>query len=101
MFAKREAPGTHEHCTALMVYRIDHGRHGDISLDGLKFALVIRSGRIMSDGGWVFGCVVDEKASEAQRRALADIVGGTAGEPPPIISDNLVGDFRGAEFRRI
>src|SRR5258708_24322160 len=101
MFAKREAPGTHEHCTALMVYRIDRGRHGDISLDGLKFALVIRSGPVMSDGGWVFGCVVDEKASEAQRKALADIVSGLAGGPPQMIRDNLVSDFRGVEFRRI
>ena len=84
-----------------MVYRIDRGRHGDVSLDGLKFALVIRSGRVMSDGGWVFGCVVDEKASDAQRRALADIVGGTAGGPPQMIRDNLVSDFRGVEFRRI
>src|SRR5260370_771698 len=82
IFTNPQAPATHEHCTALMVYRIDHGRHGDISLDGLKFALVIRSGPVMSDGGWVFGCVVDEKASEAQRRALAGIVGGTADGPP-------------------
>jgi hypothetical protein len=84
-----------------MVYRIDRGHHGDISLDGLRFALVIRSGRVMSDGGWVFGCVVDEKASEAQRQALAGIVSGTVGGPPQMIRDNLVSDFRGVEFRRI
>ncbi len=101
IFTNPQASATHEHCTALMVYRIDRGRHGDVSLDGLKFALVIRSGRVMSDGGWVFGCVVDEKASEAQRRALSDIVSGTAGGPPQMIRDNLVSDFRGVEFRRI
>ena len=52
-----------------MVYRIDRGHHGDVSLDGLKFALVIRSKPVMSDGDWVFACVVDEKADEAQRQA--------------------------------
>ena len=101
IFTNPQAPATHEHCTALMVYRIDRGHHGDVSLDGLNFALVIRSGRVMSDGGWVFGCVVDAKANDAQRRALAEIASGTAGGPPQMIRDNLVSDFRGVEFRDI
>lgn len=101
IFTNPQAPATHEHCTALMVYRIDRGRHEGIALDGLKFALVIRSGPVMADGGWVFGVVVDETASEPQRRALAAIVGGTAGGPPQMIRDNLVSDFRGIEYRRI
>jgi hypothetical protein len=74
IFTNPQAPATHEHCTALMVYRIDRGRHEGVVLDGLKFALVIRSGRVMADGGWVFGAVVDEAANESQRQALAAIV---------------------------
>ncbi|MFO1159530.1 MAG: DUF1326 domain-containing protein [Reyranellaceae bacterium] len=101
IFTNPQEGATHEHCTALMVYRIDRGRHEGVSLDGLKFALVIRSKRVMADGGWVFGVVVDEAASEAQRRALAAIVGGTAGGPPQMIRDNLVSDFRGIEYHRI
>ena len=101
IFTNPQGEATHENCVALMVYRIDRGRHGDVVLDGLKFALVIRSGRIMSDGGWVFGCVVDAKANDAQRRALADIASGQAGGPPKMIRDNLVSDFRGVEFRDI
>jgi len=84
-----------------MVYRIDRGHHGDVSLDGLKFALVIRSKPVMSDGDWVFACVVDEKANDAQRQALAGIASGKSGGPPQMIRDNLVSDFRGVEFRRI
>jgi hypothetical protein len=101
IFTNPQAPATHEHCTALMIYRIDRGRHREVSLDGLKFALVIRSGRVMADGGWVFGVVVDEKADEAQRQALSAIAGGTAGGPPQMIRDNLVSDFRGIEYRPI
>src|SRR6266508_4444577 len=101
IFTNPQGEATHENCVALMVYRIDRGRHGDVALDGLKFALVIRSGRIMSDGGWVFGCVVDVKADDAQRRALAAIASGQAGGPPQMIRDNLVSDFRGVEFRDI
>ena len=45
-----------------MVFRIDDGSSGPLRLDGLKFALVIRSGKVMADGNWVFGVVVDEAA---------------------------------------
>jgi len=84
-----------------MVYRIDQGRSGAVSLDGLKFALVIRSELVMSDGNWVFGVIVDEQANEAQRKALAEIVSGEVGGPPQMIRDNLVKDFRGVEYKRI
>jgi hypothetical protein len=67
----------------------------------LKFALVIRSGKVMADGNWVFAGVVDERAYEAQRRALAAIVGGQAGGPPAFIRENLVGDFRGIAYKAI
>jgi hypothetical protein len=101
IFTNPQGPATHDHCTALMVYRIDRGRHRDVALDGLKFALVIRSKPVMADGDWVFGCVVDQTANEAQRRALSDIVSGKAGGPPQMIRDNLVSDFRGVEFKPI
>src|SRR5260370_31423808 len=84
-----------------MVYRIDRGHHGEVSLDGLKFALVIRSKPVMSDGDWVFACVVDETANEAQRQAFAGIASGKAGGPTQMIRDNLLSDFRGVEVRRI
>ena len=71
IFTNPQGPATHEHCTALVVYRIDRGHKGDVALDGLRFALVIRSKRVMADGDWVFGCVVDEKANPAQRQALS------------------------------
>ncbi len=101
IFTNPQGEATHEHCYALMVYRIDRGRHRDVPLDGLKFALVIRSGRVMADGGWVFAGVVDAAANDAQRLALAAIVSGKAGGPPQIIHQNLVKDFRGIEYKPI
>ena len=38
IYTNPQEAATHEHCYALMVYRIDRGRHGAVSLDGLKFA---------------------------------------------------------------
>jgi hypothetical protein len=101
IYTNSQAPVTHDTCTSIQVYRVDEGHFGDTRLDGLKFALVIRSGKVMSDGNWIFAGIVDEKANDAQREALAAIVSGEAGGPPAMIREALVSDFRGVEFRPI
>jgi hypothetical protein len=101
IYTNPQAPATYDHCYAAMVFRIDEGSCDGVKLDGLKFAFVIRSGKVMADGNWVFAGVVDERAHAAQRRALAAIVGGEAGGPPGFIRENLVSDFRGVEFKPI
>ncbi len=101
IYTNPQGPATHDHCTALMVYRIHEGKYGEVNLGGLKFAFVIRSGKVMADGNWIFAGVVDETADVAQREALSAIVSGEAGGPPSTIRDNLVSDFRGIEFRPI
>lgn len=101
IFTNSKGEVTHDHCTALQVYRIDRGRAGDVVLDGLKFALIIRSGKVMADGNWIFAGVVDARADAAQREVLAAIVSGEAGGPPATIRNTLVSDFRGVEFHPI
>jgi hypothetical protein len=101
IYTNPQAPVTYDHCTAALVFRIDAGNFGDTKLDGLKFALVIRSGKVMADGNWVFAAVVDECADAPQRQALAVIASGQAGGPPGFIRENLVSDFRGVEFKPI
>ena len=101
VYTNPQGPVTYDHCTAALVFRIDAGKYGDTKLDGLSFALLIRSGKVMADGNWVFAGVVDEQADDAQRQALAAIGGGEAGGPPGFIRENLVSDFRGIAFKPI
>jgi hypothetical protein len=101
IYTNPQGPATHDSCVALMVFRIDEGRSGTTRLDGLKFAFVIRSGKVMADGNWVFGTVVDEAADASQRPALALIASGEAGGPPGVIRQNLVADFRGVAYSPI
>jgi hypothetical protein len=101
IYTNPQAPVTYDHCTALMVFRIDEGQSGATRLDGLKFALVIRSGKVMADGNWIFAAVVDAAADPAQRQALSAIASGEAGGPPSVIRQNLVSDFRGVEVKPI
>src|SRR5947209_10039360 len=69
---------TYDNCTALMAYRIDDGQFEGTRLDGLKFAFVIRAGKVMADGDWIFAVVVDEAADAAQRAALSALASGEA-----------------------
>jgi hypothetical protein len=101
IYTNPQGPVTYDHCTALMAYRIDDGRFEEIRLDGCKFAFVIRSGKVMADGNWVFAAVVDEAADAAQRAALTSLASGEAGGPPGLIRNNLVSDFRGVVFKPI
>jgi hypothetical protein len=101
IYTNPQGNATHEHCYSLQVYRVDEGKYGALPLNGLKFAFVIRSGRVMAEGGWVFACVVDEAADAGQRKALAAIASGEAGGRPAVIRSTLVKDFRGVEFRPI
>src|SRR5215471_994669 len=88
IYTNPQAPVTYDHCTASLVFRIDGGSWDNTMLDGLRFALVIRSGKVMADGNWVFAGVVDERADSMQRQALTAIVGGQAGGPPAFICEN-------------
>ena len=101
IYTNPQGPATHDNCVALLAFQISQGHFGDVALDGLTFAFIIRSGRVMADGGWVFACVIDEAADSAQRDALSAIVGGQAGGVPGFIHSGLVGDYRGVQFKPI
>jgi len=101
VYTNPQGPVTYDHCYALLIYRVDQGRYENTTLDGRKFAFVIRSGKVMAEGGWIFGCVVDADSDDEQRAALATIVSGKAGGTPGLIHENLVSDFRGVEFKPI
>jgi len=100
VFTNPQGAVTRDHCTAVLVFRIDEGHAGGETLTGLTFAMVIRSGKVMADGNWIYAGIVDERASPTQRRALASIVSGDAGGPPGMIRAALVKDFRGVLYGR-
>ena len=101
LYTNPQAAVTYDNCTALLIFRIDEGSGGGVDLAGLKFALVIKSGKVMSAGAWVLGVIVDEAANAAQRQALTQIASGEAGGPPGMIRQKLVSDFRGIEYQPI
>jgi hypothetical protein len=62
-----------------LAWHIDTGRFGDVALDGLNFALVARTPKMMSAGNWTAVIYLDDRAADDQREALRAIVSGDAG----------------------
>jgi len=91
-----QAKPTKGTCTFVMGFQIERGRYADVPLDGLGFVVVALTPEEMAKGNWSVGLIVDERASDVQREAIAGIASGSAGGPMAALS-GLVGKFLGAE----
>jgi hypothetical protein len=87
-------------CHFAMAFQIERGRYGNVTLDGLGFAVVGMTPGVMADGNWKVGVVIDERASPEQTDAITGIASGQAGGPVSALGP-LVGSFLGVEKRAI
>lgn len=93
-------PPTKGHCNFAMVFHIDQGRYGDVTLDGLSFAVVGHTPTVMSQGNWSVGLILDAQATAGQQQALTTIASGQAGGPMAPLSA-LIGTFLGTTAQPI
>lgn len=76
-------------CEGNWNWHIEQGNFGDVPLSGLNVSLAVNwPGAIHSGNGEAI-LVVDERADERQRRALAALLSGQAGGPWKIISTTI------------
>jgi len=68
-------------CFVALAFHVDQGRYGATALDGLNFAVIAHTPGAMDQGHWSVGVIVDERANQEQRDALAGIASGQAGGP--------------------
>lgn len=68
-------------CFVALAFHVDQGRYGATALDGLNFAVIAHTPGAMDQGQWSVGVIVDERANQEQRDALAGIASGQAGGP--------------------
>lgn len=90
------SPPTEGDCTALLGWHIENGSFGDITLDGLNVALAVYSPGNMIEGKWQIALYLDDRATEPQADALAQIFSGQAGGPPEALG-GLVGEVLGVK----
>lgn len=67
---------TYGSCEAAVGYQIHDGHFGDISLDGLKAALLVKWPGPVHEGNGTMQVVVDPRADARQREALVKIISG-------------------------
>jgi len=81
------------YCNVPLVFHIDSGRYGDITLDGLNVFVILTAPGVMADGGWLVATYIDQRADDEQTKALTAIFSGAAGGPmaafTPLIARNL------------
>jgi hypothetical protein len=75
------APPTQGHCEGGWTWHVEQGRYDDVGLDGLTFTVMVKWPGAIHEGNGHAVILVDERADEAQREAIATLTGGEVGGP--------------------
>ena len=76
-----DALPTHGHCRAVCFFRVDEGHFGETRLDGRCMALAVMWPGAVHQGRGAMQPIIDQRADEAQRRALLSIMTGKETDP--------------------
>jgi hypothetical protein len=87
-------------CDAGLVFHIERGSYGNVTLDGRSFAVLLHTPGPMIQGNWTVGLIVDDRATAEQRDAITTIASGQGGGPMAALSP-LVSTFAGVESKPI
>ncbi|MBX6321466.1 MAG: DUF1326 domain-containing protein [Rhodospirillaceae bacterium] len=63
-------------CQAVAGFQVDEGMHGDVSLDGLRAAMIVSWPGAIHEGNGSMQIVIDERADARQRNSLDRIMRG-------------------------
>src|ERR671918_2309087 len=84
---------TKDRCNATLVFHIKSGEVDGTDVSGLTVAAVADSPKVMSDGNWRLGVVIDEAATDEQAEKLGGVFSGALGGPMealgPMVGENL------------
>jgi len=81
-FWGRPTDGT---CRAMIAWRIDEGHYGDIPLDGLNAINTYAWPGPIHEGNGSMQSIIDERATDPQRRALVGILQGEGADPGAVM----------------
>ena len=88
---------TEGHCDVGFAFHVQEGDFGGVSLDDLNFVVIAYTPGNMGAGNWTTAVYIDEKANDAQRKALDRILSGEIGGPARIWMP-LTTDFKGTKY---
>jgi hypothetical protein len=84
---------TRDFCKVVLVFNVKSGEVEGTDVGGLTVAAVCETPKVMSEGNWRLGVVIDADASEEQAEKLGGVFSGALGGPMealgPLIGENL------------
>lgn len=89
-------PADQDYCHLVLVFHVDSGQVEGVDVSGLTVALVADTPKMMIEGNWSVGLLIDDAASDEQADALGTVFGGQAGGPLGALAP-LIGEVRGIE----
>jgi hypothetical protein len=91
-----DAGADYDRCLFLMAYRVDSGEVDGVDVAGRTVAVVGDTPKVMTEGDWKVGIVIDDGASDEQVQKLGAVFGGQMGGPMEVVA-GLVGEVLGLE----
>jgi hypothetical protein len=86
----------YDRCQVVLVFHVASGEVDGVDVGGLTVAAVGDTPKVMSDGNWRLGLIVDAAASDEQAEKLAGVFSGELGGPMGALG-GLVGENLGLE----
>lgn len=84
---------TKDRCNVVLVFRIKDGEVDGTDVSGLTVAAVADTPKVMTEGNWRLGVVIDSAASDEQAEKLGAVFSGALGGPMeslgPLVGENL------------
>ena len=85
-----------DRCNAFLVFAVENGEVDGVDVSGLTVAAMVDSPKVMAEGNWRLGVLIDERASDEQAEKLGAVFGGQLGGPMEALGP-LVGEQLGVE----
>lgn len=93
----------YDRCQVVLVFRVDDGEIEGVDVSGLTLAAVADTPKVMTEGNWRMGVIIDDSASDEQAEKLGAVFGGQLGGPmgglAPLVGENLGLERAPLEFR--
>lgn len=86
----------YDRCQVLLVFHVDAGEVEGVDVSGLTVAAVGDTPKVMSEGNWRLGVLIDDAASDEQAEKLGAVFGGQLGGPMEALGP-LIGEMLGSE----
>jgi hypothetical protein len=89
-------PATRDDCRAVLAFQVDRGVVEDVDVAGRTVVLVLDTPKMMTDGNWRVGLIIDGDATPQQVDSLSMVFTGEIGGPFAALSP-LIAEVVGVE----